>query len=54
MIKNTVYSQYSEIFWENSVFQGKCKLFKNAVRWKNFQCSVFSVYSLGGGSCKLG
>jgi len=33
-------------FRENSVFQGKCTLFKNAVRWKNFQCNVFSVYSL--------
>jgi len=41
-------------FRENSVFQGKCKLFKNAERWKNFQCSVFSVYSLGGCPCELG
>jgi len=41
-------------FRKISVFQGKCKLFKNAERWKNFQCSVFSVYSLGGGPCKLG
>ena len=32
-----------KIFRENSVFQGRCKLFKKAERWKNFQCSVFSV-----------
>jgi len=41
-------------FSGKTLFQGKCKLFKNAERWRNFQCSDFSVYSLGGGPCKLG
>ena len=34
-------------FRANSVFQGKRKLLKNPERWKYFQYSVFSVYSLG-------
>jgi len=34
-------------FWSNSVFQGKRKLLKNPKRWKTFQYSIFSVYSLG-------
>jgi len=38
-------------FWATLFFQGKRKFLKNHERWKNFQCSV---YSLGGDPCKLG
>jgi len=43
------YIQYIE-FRANSVFEGKRKLLKNRERWKNFQCSA---YSLGGDLCNL-
>ena len=42
-----IYIQYSQLR-ANSVFQGKRKLLKNPEPWKNFQYSVFSVYSLRG------
>ena len=38
-------------FRANSVFQGKRSLLKDPERWKFFQYSVFSVYSLGDDQC---
>jgi len=35
-----------KILRENSVFEGKRKLFKNPEQWKYFRYSIFSVYSL--------
>jgi len=46
-----VYSQYSEKSQGKLCFSGQVQVLKNAERWKNY---VFSVYSLGGGPCKLG
>jgi len=49
MIKNVFNTVKS--FRANYVFQIKRKLLKNPERWKNFQYSVFSVYSLGDDLC---
>jgi len=54
ILNGRIYIQYSEIFQGTLCFSGqKRKLLKNLERWKNFQYSVFSVYSLGGDPCNL-
>jgi len=50
MIKNIYSVQWIQ---GTSVFQGKRKLLKNPERWKKFQFSIFSVYSLGYDLCYL-
>jgi len=52
MVKNILNTVKN--FRSNSVYQGKPKLVENPERWKKFQYSVFSVYSLGGDQCNLG
>jgi len=52
MVRNKFNTEWK--FSGKTVFQGKCKLFKNPEQWKYFQYSVFSLYTLGGGPCNLG
>jgi len=42
-LNNKKYIQYSEKFQGKFCFSGQGKLLKNSERWKNFQCSVYSL-----------